>query len=484
MGNTAKLSASDRIATLLDDNSFVEVGAYVTKRSTDFNLQQKEVPADGVITGYGLINGSPVYVYSQDASALNGTVGEMHAKKIVHIYELALKCGAPVIGLIDCAGLRLQEAYDALNGFGEIYLKKTLASGVIPQITAIFGVCGGGMTVLSSLSDFTFMEKNHAKLFVNTPNTLEGNYVSKCDTSSAMYQAKAGVADVVVEDEENVLNSVRDLISILPSNNFEDNAFDECQDDLNRIVPTFSSEIEDSVVALKEISDSNYFFEVKADYAKEMVTGFIRLNGYTVGAVANRTAVYGEDGKAIEKFDGSLTTNGCKKAAKFVNFCDAFQIPVLTLTNVSGYKATVEEEKTIGKASAELTYAFANASVPKINVIVGKAYGSAYIAMNSKHIGADMVFAIDGASVGVMNAKSAVEIMYQDEIAASSDALATINEKVNEYEGLQSSAVAAAKRGYVDAIIDATTVRKQVIYAFEMLASKSESRPEKKHSTL
>ena len=483
MSNKAILSARERIATLLDDNSFVEVGAFVTKRSTDFNLQQKEVPADGVITGYGLIGGNPVYVYSQDASALNGTVGEMHAKKIMHIYDLAIKCGAPVVGFIDSAGLRLQEAYDALNGYGEIYLKKTLASGVIPQITAIFGVCGGGSAVLSSLSDFTFMEKKNAKLFVNTPNTLEGNYSEKCNTSSADYQAKVGLVDVVVEDETSLLASVRDLIMILPANNCMDASYQECGDDLNRLVPAFAGEIEDSLQALKDISDCNYFFEVKAEYAKEMVTGFLRLNGVTVGAVANRTAIYDENGKVLNKFDGSLTTAGCEKAAKFVQFCDAFQIPVLTLTNVTGYKATIEEEKTIAKASAKLTYAFANATVPKVNVVVGKAYGSAYITMNSKHIGADIVFAIESASIGVMNAKSAVEIMYSDEIKASSDVITTVNEKAADYEKIQSSAVAAAKRGYVDHIIDAASVRKQVIYAFEMFATKYERRPEKKHST-
>ena len=484
MSNTAKLSARDRIATLLDDNSFVEVGAFVTKRSTDFNLQQKEVPADGVITGYGLVNGNPVYVYSQDATALNGTVGEMHARKITNIYELALKVGAPVVGLIDCAGMRLQEATDALDGFGKIYLKKTLASGVIPQLTAIFGVCGGGSAVLSSLSDFTFMEKNNAKLFVNAPNALAGNYTAKCDTSSADYCAKNGTVDVVAEDDASVLASVRELLTVLPANNQDTEVYNDCNDDLNRIVPSFSAEVKDAVAALVDISDEGFFFELKKDYAKEMVTGFIRLNGMTVGAIANRLEVTDEEGKVSEKFDGSLTTAGCEKAAKFVNFCDAFQIPILTLTNVTGYKATVEEEQTIAKASAKLTYAFANATVPKINVIVGKAYGSAYITMNSKHIGADLVFAIEGANIGLMDSKVAAEIMYSDEISASSDAVATINEKAAEYENLQSSAMVAAKRGYVDNIIDSASVRKQVIYAFEMLFTKGESRPDKKHGTL
>ncbi len=477
MSTTAQLSARERINSLLDDNSFVEVGALVTRRSTDFNLQQKEIPADGVITGYGVIDGNLVYVYCQDKSALNGTIGEMHAKKIAHIYDMALKVGAPVIGIIDCAGLRLQEATDALNGFGEIYLKQTLASGVIPQITAVLGTCGGGAAVLTSLSDFSFIAKNGAKLFVNSPNAIEGNYTSKLDTAAPAFQAESGTVDFVLEDDASVLAGIRELISILPSNNEDDDSYDECNDDLNRLVPGLSASIADSAVALREISDNNFFLEVKADYAKEMVTGFIRLNGMTVGAVANRTEVLDEQGKAVQKFDGSLTTAGCYKAEKFVKICDAYNIPVLTLTNVTGYKATVNEEKSIGIATAKLTYAFANATVAKVNVITGKAYGSAYLTMNSKHIGADLVFAIEGAEIGMMDSKLAAQIMYEAEPAV-------IDAKASEYAELQSSAVAAAKRGYVDSIIDAASTRKHLIYAYEMLFTKRESRPSKKHGTV
>lgn len=473
MSSTAQLSARERITSLLDDNSFVEVGAFVTKRSTDFNLQQKETPADGVITGYGVIDGNLVYVYSQDASAMGGSIGEMHAKKIVHIYDLALKVGAPVIGLIDSAGMRLQEATDALNGFGEIYLKQTLASGIIPQITAIFGNSGGGLAVMASLSDFSFMEGKAAKLYVNSPNTLAGNYKEKNDTASAAFQSKAGSVDYVGSSEDDVLKKIRELITILPSNNEDDASYDECTDDLNRLLPGVASDTEKT---LKDISDNNYFFEVKAEYAKEMVTGFIRLNGCTVGAVANRTEATDAAGKTV-KFDGTLTTAGCEKATSFVNFCDAFNIPVLTLTNVNGYKATVEEEKTIAKASAALTYAFANATVPKVNVIVGKAFGSAYITMNSKHIGADMVFALPSATIGMMDANIAAQIMFDGESAD------TVKEKAAEYEQLQSSAEAAAKRGYVDSIIEPQSVRQHVIYSFEMLFTKRESRPAKKHGT-
>ncbi|QHQ62205.1 carboxyl transferase [Anaerocolumna sedimenticola] len=477
MNTTAQLSARERINSLLDDNSFVEVGALITRRSTDFNLQQNEVPADGVITGYGVIDGNLVYVYCQDKSALNGTIGEMHAKKIAHIYDLALKVGAPVIGIIDCAGLRLQEATDALDGFGQIYLKQTLASGVIPQITAVLGTCGGGAAVMTSLSDFSFMAKNGAKLFVNSPNAIEGNFTSKLDTATADFQSKSGAVDFILEDDAAVLEAVRDLVSILPSNNEDDASYDECTDDLNRLVPEFSAAIADAAVALEKISDNNYFLEVKAEYAKEMVTGFIRLNGMTVGAIANRTEVLDENGKVTEKFDGSLTTAGCYKAEKFVQLCDSFNIPILTFTNVTGYRATMEEEKSIGIATAKLTYAFANATVPKVNVITGKAYGSAYLTMNSKHIGADLVFALEGAEIGMMDAKLAAQIMYEKDPSA-------IEAKAAEYAELQSSAVAAAKRGYVDSIIDAASTRKHLIYAYEMLFTKRESRPSKKHGTI
>ena len=416
MSSAARLSAKDRIYALLDENSFVEIGALVTKRNTDFNLTQTEAPSDGVITGYGVIEGSLVYVYSQDASVLNGTMGEMHAKKIANLYTMALKVGAPIIGLVDCAGLRLQEATDALAGFGEVYLKQTLASGIIPQITAVFGTCGGGSAVSASLSDFTFMSKKDAKLFVNAPNTLAGNYAEKCNTASAQFQAEAGMVDVVEENEVEVLESIRELISLLPSNH-EDNASTECVDSLNRETPVFDEEAKDPVVALADIADDNFFYEMKADYAKEMVTGFLRLNGMTVGAVANRTAIFDEKGKVAKKFDAVLTTNGCQKAEKFVSFCDAFGIPVLTLTNTTGYAATVKEESTVALATAKLTYAFANATVPKVNLITEKAMGSAYIAMNSKHIGADMVFALEGAKVGMMEAGLAAQIMYAGEKA-------------------------------------------------------------------
>ncbi|MFR4441347.1 MAG: carboxyl transferase domain-containing protein, partial [Hungatella sp.] len=295
MSNSAQTSASRRIHALLDENSFVEVGAYVTARSTDFNIAAKETPADGVITGYGTIEGSLVYVYSQDAAVLGGSLGEMHAKKISSLYALAMKMGAPVISLIDCAGLRLQEATDALHGFGQVYLNQTMASGVIPQIAAVFGTCGGGMAVSAALSDFTFMEESSGKLFVNSPNAIEGNYVSKCDTASAAFQSEeAGLVDFA-GDEEAVLDEIRTLISILPANNEDDMSYDECRDDLNRVCAGLENCAGDTAMALTAISDDNFFMEVKENHEPSMVTGFIRLNGTTVGCVANRTELY-EDG--------------------------------------------------------------------------------------------------------------------------------------------------------------------------------------------
>ena len=479
MGNMAtENAAGNRILSVLDAGSFVEIGGAVTARATDFNMQDKETPADGVVTGYGVVDGNLVYVYSQDASVLNGAIGEMHAKKIANIYDMAMKMGAPVIGMIDCAGLRLQEATDALDAFGKLYTKQALASGVIPQITAIFGTCGGGLSVVPALSDFTFMEAKKGKLFVNSPNAVAGNEISRCDTSSAKFQSeKAGLVDVA-ETEEEILADIRSLVCMLPSNNEDDASYEACEDDLNRVCADLANAAEDTAIALAEISDDHIFFETKRDFAKDMVTGFIKLNGLTVGAVANRSKVYNEEAEVVAEFDGSLTADGADKAADFVRFCDAFGIPVLTLTNVSGFAASAYDETHLAKAAARLTYAFTEATVAKVNVVIGKAFGSAYVAMNSKSVGADMVYAWPQAEIGMMDAKLAAKIMYADTDAE------TINEKAAAYAKLQTSPDAAARRGYVDTIINPEDTRKYIIGAFEMLFTKREDRPMKKHGTI
>ena len=455
MSNTSQ--ASQRITALLDENSFVEIGAKVTARATDFNLKQTKTPSDGVITGYGVIDGNLVYVYSQDASVLGGSVGEMHARKIAGLYDLASKTGAPVIGLIDSTGLRLQEATDALNGFGEIYRKQALASGVIPQITAVFGSCGGGLALIPGLTDFTFMESKKAKLFVNSPNAMEGSWTEKDDTSSAKFQSEeAGLVDFVGTEEE-ILSQIHDL---------------------NRDIADAAGYNGDTTIVLSMLADDQNFVEVKSAYGKDMVTGFLRLNGETVGAVANRSRIYDEEGKETANFGEVLSAAGCEKAADFVNFCDAFSIPVLSLTDVAGYAASKCEEKKIAKAAAKLTYAFAGATVPKVNVVIGKAFGSAYTVMNSKAIGADITYAWPDAKIGTMDAKLAAKIICDGQDAAAIDACAA------EYEALQTSAESAAQRGYVDQIIEAADTRKYVIGAFEMLFTKREDGPVRKHGTV
>lgn len=475
MSTTTKARA--RIDSLLDANSFVEIGALVTARATDFNLKQTDTPSDGVVTGYGVISGRLVYVYSQDSDVLGGSVGEMHAKKIAGLYDLAMKTGSPVIGLIDSAGLRLEEATDALNGFGEIYLKQAQASGVIPQISAVFGNCGGGLAIIPGLTDFTFMEGSKAKLFVNAPNALEGNTVEKCNTAGADFQsAEAGNVDVVA-DEASIYAGIRELVEMLPSNN-ADVAIADCTDDLNRSVAGIENAAGDTSIALSQIADDGIVFETKREYAKEIVTGFIRLNGATVGCVANRSESYDENGELVEKYDSVISAKGALKAAEFVNFCDAFEIPVLSLTNVTGFKACKCGEKAIARNVAKLVYAFANATVPKVNVVVGKAYGSAYIAMNSKALGADITMAWPDAEIGCMDANMAAKILAAGKGA---DAIA---EASKAYAELQNNVNSAAARGYVDQLVNPADTRKYVIGAFEMLANKAVEGPAKKHGTV
>ena len=337
------------------------------------------------------------------------------------------------------------------------------------------------MGVMASLSDFTFMAED-GKLFVNAPNTLDGNRAEKCDTASAAYQAEvSGMADYTGTEDE-VLAGIRQLVSVLPMNN-DDFAEEQCADDLNRVCENLADCVGDTEIALENLADAGTFFEIKKAYAKNMVTGFMKLNGITVGAVANRATVYDEEGKA-EELGTALTAEGCEKAADFVNFCDAFNIPVLTLTNASGFAATVDNEKRIAKAAAKLTYAYAEATVPKVNVVDGQAMGNAYNVMNSKACNADIVYAWPDAKIGTMDSDAAVRIIYAEEIKKAEDSVAFINEKKAEYETLQVSAASAAKRGYVDSIIAPEDTRKYVIGAFEMLYTKKEERPAKKHGTV
>lgn len=469
MSTTAEISALERINTLLDDNSFVEIGGLVKARNTDFELAKRNTPADGVITGYGTINSKLVYVYSQDVSVLGGSVGEMHAKKIVRIYDMALKMGAPVVGLIDCAGLRLEEATDALNAFAEIYKRQSMASGVIPQITAVFGKCGGGLSILTSLSDFTFMS-DKGSLFVNSPNVLDGNYKEKNDTSAVKFQSENTENVDFAGTEEEVIEGIRSLIDIIPANNEDDLSFEETSDDANRVCEGLMGLKDDVQNLIAEISDENVFVETKKEYATDAVTGFIRLNGSTAGVVANNSNL--------------LSVDGADKMAEFVRFCDAFSIPVVTFTNVTGFDTTIAQEKNLSKSLARLAAAFGEASVPKINVVVENAFGSAYTIMNSKGLGCDVVYAWPNTKIGMMDADAAVKIIYADEIAKADDSVKEINDKAKEYAELQLSANSAASRGYVDSIIEPEDTRKYIIGALEMLYTKREYVLDKKHGTV
>ena len=477
MGNgTSK--ARSRIEALLDTGSFVEIGAAVTSRSTDFNMAARKAASDGVITGYGVIDGNPVYVYSQDPEVLGGSVGEMHAAKIVRLYDMAVKTGTPVIGLIDCTGMRLEEGTDALNAFGRIFMASANASGVIPQITAVFGNCGGGMALAGAMADFTFMESTEARFFVNTPNALEGNHVSKTDTAAAAFQAEeAGNVDFTGTEEE-IAGQLRLLVSMLPANNEDDMSLRDSRDDPNRMCENLKLLARDPVQFCAEISDGHLVFEAKKEYARDMVTAFVSLNGTTVGVVGNRSVRYDADGQPVEMFDQAISDEGAEKAADFVSFCDAFSIPLISLVSVTGFKATMCTERRIARAAARLIYAFANATTPKISLLTGEAFGSAYLVMNSKAIGADLVYAWDSARVGMMDGNSAAKII------CAGESISALRETAAAYNAMQNSVEAAAARGFVDTVITPEETRKYLIGAVELLFSKREYRPDKKHGTV
>jgi acetyl-CoA carboxylase carboxyltransferase component len=475
-----KLLARQAIKVLLDTNSFVELGAFVTHRSTDFNLPEKDTAADGVVTGFGTVDGRLVYVYSQDATVIGGSVGEMNAKKVGKIYEQALKMGAPVIAILDSTGVRLQEGLDALEGYGEIFKYQCLASGVIPQISVVLGNSLGINSFVPALSDFVFMEKVSSKMFLDSPNTInsiEGKTTTFEQAGCAKtHSERSGLADFIFESDKTCLEAVRNLIGYLPSNNLEDAPLYAMADDLNRIDEALNTIIlsDEAVFDVKavilSIADNGRFLEIKKEYAKNIVVGFARFNGYTAGIIANQSL---ED-------NGQLDIKACEKASSFINFCDAYNIPVISLTDTMGYKVTLDEQVNgITKAVAKLMYSFTNASIPKINVIVRQAFGSSYMVMNSKHIGADMVYAWPNAQICLMEPEAAINVMYTDELKTDDKDI-----KILEYRQNQASPYVAARRGYIDDIIEPAQTRKYLIVALEMLESKRETRPAKKHSSI
>ena len=432
--------AQARINALLDENSFVELQSLVTSRNTDFNLDAKKEPSDGVIIGHGLVDGTLVFVFSQNADVLGGTIGEMHAKKILSLYDMALKVGAPVIGFIDCGGVRLQESFDALEALGSVIERAADVKGVIPQLMCVAGNCGGGLSVLPALADFTFMVDG-ASYYINSPDTITGN---DTDTSSAKFQFnEAGTVDVCGTLSE-VVSSMRQIISMIP------NDIVEASDDLNRASEGLDSKLTDAAAVATELADNRQFIELKAGFAKEMVTGLMKLDGVTIGVVGNREV----EGEAF------LSAAGCEKAADFVDLCDMYEIPVLSITNVSAFKSCKCQEKRLPRALSQMTQRFVDASVPKLNLITKQAYGTPYVLMNSKALGADLVYAFESTSVGAMEASKAAKILADNGTDAASI------EK--SYSELQDSALTAAAHGHIDRIVSYADARKYIIAGFEM----------------
>ncbi|MBQ0059939.1 MAG: carboxyl transferase, partial [Lachnospiraceae bacterium] len=420
-------------------------------------------PSEVGITCYGTEECNLGYVYRQDSSVLNGTIGEMHARKITGLYRLAMKTGAPVIGLIDCGGVRLEESTDALNAMGAVMKCEALASGVIPQITAVFGTCGGGMSIVTALSDFTYVETSKGRLFLNAPDAVCcENKTDKCDTASADFRFGTGEADFIGTEAE-IFANMRALIAMLPGNNEVNGEIVPTNDDPNRAVTNIEN-LKDMSLALAMIADNGIFTEVKKGYAKGTVTGFMRLNGETVGAIANNSK--------------EMKSSDAKKIASMIRFCDAYSIPVVTLVNTEKFGQCPCTEKTMADNSAALVNAYAMATVPKVTLIAGKAYGTPYILMGSKAIGADMVYAWSKAEIGMMDANAAAKIMYADSDAE------TIKKGAEEFKALQQNVNSAAARGYVDTIIEPADTRKYLIGALDMLYTKREMRPDKKHASI
>ncbi|WP_094546638.1 acyl-CoA carboxylase subunit beta [Petroclostridium xylanilyticum] len=483
---SGKLTARERINLLMDEGSFIEIDAFVKHRGTEFDMPATEAPGEGVVTGYGTVDGRLVYVYAQDFTVIGGSLGEMHAKKICKVMDMAMKMGAPIVGINDSGGARIQEGIDALSGFGEIFYRNTIASGVIPQISVIMGPCAGGAVYSPAITDFVFMVDKTSQMFITGPQVIKavtGEDVSFEQLGGAMaHNSKSGVAHFVSADDKECIEQVKLLLSYLPSNNLSDAPVYETNDDLNRIsdkltaiVPDDANKPYDMKEVIAEIVDNGDFFEVHPHFAQNIIVGFARMNGRTVGIIANQPKVLA----------GALDVNSSDKAARFIRFCDCFNIPILTFTDVPGYLPGVSQEHSgIIRHGAKLLYAYSEATVPKINVIIRKAYGGAYIAMSSKHLGADMVFAWPTAEIAVMGPEGAANIIFRKEIANAADPVAARNEKIEEYRNKFANPYVAAARGYIDDVIEPDSTRPRIISALEMLASKRENRPAKKHGNI
>ncbi|MBL4752314.1 MAG: acyl-CoA carboxylase subunit beta [Flavobacteriales bacterium] len=480
-----KLTARERVHFLLDEGTFEEIGALVTHRSNDFGLDKQVFLGDGVVTGYGNINGRLVYVYAQDFTVFGGSLAEAHAQKITRLMDLAMQNGAPVIGLNDSGGARIQEGVVSLGGYADIFYRNTMASGVIPQLSAIMGPCAGGAVYSPAITDFILMVENTSYMFVTGPNvvkTVTHEKVSAEDLGGAVAHAtKSGVTDFATANEMECIDSIKKLLSYIPQNCEEESPVidydggDETREALATIIPNNPNQPYDIREVIEEVVDADSFFEVKKDWAENIVIGFSRLAGKSIGVVANQPA----------NMAGVLDINSAKKAARFVRFCDAFNIPLLVFEDVPGFLPGTEQEwNAIISNGAKLLYAFCEATVPRVTVITRKAYGGAYDVMNSKHIGADMNFAWPTAEIAVMGAKGAAEIIFKKEIQGAKDPVKKLTEKEEEYKNKFANPYLAASRGYIDEVIKPEDTRRKLISAFNMLKNKVAKLPRKKHGNI
>jgi len=484
--NSGKLTARERINFLLDEGSFIEVDQFVEHRSTNFGMEKTKAPGEGVVTGYGTVDGRLVFVYAQDFTVIGGSLGEMHAAKICKVQDMALKMGAPIVGFNDSGGARIQEGVDALSGYGKIFYRNTIASGVIPQISVIMGPCAGGAVYSPALTDFIFMVENTSMMFITGPQvikTVTGEDVSQEELGGAMTHNKiSGVAQFVDKSEEESIQKIKKLLSYLPSNNLEEAPISDLTDDMNRLDERLNEVIPDNPnkpYDMKEIisilGDNGEFLEVQPYFAQNIITGFIRLNGKSVGIIANQPKILA----------GCLDINASDKAARFIRTCDAFNVPILNLVDVPGFlPGTGQEYGGIIRHGAKMLYAYSEATVPKVTLIIRKAYGGAYLAMCSKDLGADMVLAWPNAEIAVMGPEGAANIIFKKDIEKSEDPLATRAEKIKEYRDTVANPYIAASRGFVDDVIEPMTTRARIISSFDMLSSKRENLPAKKHGNI
>ncbi len=480
-----KLTARERVQYLLDEGSFEESGILVTHRTTDFGMENQQFYGDGVITGYGTINGRLVYIFAQDFTVFGGSLSETHAEKICKIMDMALKVGAPVIGLNDSGGARIQEGVRSLGGYADIFYRNVQSSGVIPQISAIMGPCAGGAVYSPAMTDFTIMVEDTSYMFVTGPNvvkTVTNEEVTSEELGGAStHSTKSGVTHLTASNDIECLDEVKILLSYIPQNNKELTAKipyelgNEIREELENIIPDHSNKPYDMRAVIKGISDKESFFEIHKDYADNMVVGFSRIAGRSIGIIANQPM----------RLAGCLDVDSSKKGARFTRFCDCFNIPLLVLVDVPGFlPGTNQEWNGIITNGAKLLYALSDATVPRITVITRKAYGGAYDVMNSKHIGADMNFAWPTAEIAVMGAKGAAEIIFKKEIKEADDPEAKLKEKEAEYAHKFADPYRAARRGFIDEVILPKNTRRKLIKAFTVLENKKVNRPDRKHGNI